>query len=75
MRLSREPTSVDVQKVEPTRDERRLGEVRSKIDVLHVRSTDEFNLPARYRALVTLETILAERVRAATRSRPRSDSR
>jgi hypothetical protein len=60
--------------VEPTRDERRLAEVRAKIDLLHVSSTDHFNLPARYRALVTLETILVDRVDAATRSQPRSDT-
>jgi hypothetical protein len=43
-------------------DELRLVEVREKIDQLSVVSRDEFNLPARYRALVALEAILLQRV-------------
>jgi hypothetical protein len=43
-------------------DELRLVEVREKIDQLSVVSSDDFNLPARYRALVALEAILLERV-------------
>ena len=63
--LSLGGAGVDVQRVEPTRDEQRLVEVGEKIDALHVGSTDNFNLPARYRALVKLEAILRQRVQAA----------
>jgi hypothetical protein len=52
--------------VTPTRDEQRLTAVRDKIEALHVATTDNFNLPARYRALVKLESILQERVGAAS---------
>jgi hypothetical protein len=45
-----------------TRDERRLVEVRGKIATLSVVSRDDFNIAARYGALVTLESILADRV-------------
>jgi hypothetical protein len=57
-------------RTDPTRDERRLIEVREKLHVLRVTSRDDFNLPARYRALVKLETIIRGRVqqeRTATR--------
>ncbi|MEY2451507.1 MAG: hypothetical protein QOD92_1081 [Acidimicrobiaceae bacterium] len=46
----------------PDHDELRLVEVREKIDQLSVVSSDDFNLPARYRALVALEAILVQRV-------------
>jgi hypothetical protein len=49
--------------MDTTRDERRLTEVREKLHVLRVTSRDDFNLPARYRALVKLETIIRSRVR------------
>jgi hypothetical protein len=58
------------QRTDSTRDERRLAEVREKLHTLRVTSRDDFNLPARYRALVKLETIIRGRVkqeRAATR--------
>ena len=48
--------------MDPTRDELRLVEVRGKLDALHLVSRDDFNLPARYRSLVTLEEILRQRV-------------
>lgn len=44
------------------RDKARLVEVRGKIRQLSVVSRDDFNLPARYTALVALEAILLERV-------------
>jgi hypothetical protein len=53
--------------VEPTREELRVVEVGKKIDALHVGSTDNFNLPARYHALVKLEAILLERIASRTR--------
>jgi hypothetical protein len=52
----------DVHSVELTRDERRLVEVREKLHVLRVVSKDDFNLAARYRALVKLEAIMRGRV-------------
>jgi hypothetical protein len=45
-----------------TRDERRLFEIRDKIESLHLRCTDAFHLPERHAALLTLEAILLERV-------------
>jgi hypothetical protein len=65
------------QSMHSTRDERRLVEVREKLQVLRISSRDDFNLPARYSALVKLETIIQGRVtqeRTATRSR-RPDTR
>jgi hypothetical protein len=53
------------QAMDPTRDERRLADVRHKLHALRVTSRDDFNLPARYRALVKLETIIRGRVRQA----------
>jgi hypothetical protein len=44
------------------RDQARLVEVQGKIRQLSVVSRDDFNLPARYTALVALEAILFERV-------------
>ncbi len=48
--------------MELTRDERRLFEIRDKIESLHLRCTDDFQLPERHAALLTLEAILVERV-------------
>jgi hypothetical protein len=48
--------------MELTRDERRLFEIRDKIESLHLRCTDDFHLPERHAALLTLEAILLERV-------------
>jgi hypothetical protein len=53
---------VDGQYMELTRDEARLAEIRSKLALLSIVSTDNFNLPARHRSLVTLEAILLRRV-------------
>jgi hypothetical protein len=53
--------------MEVTRDERRLAEIRSRIAVLSLVSNDDFNLPARYRSLVTLEEILRQRVNVRPR--------
>jgi hypothetical protein len=57
------PVGVDVQRVELTRDERRLFDLRCQIEALHVSTRDDFNLAARYNALVKLETILLERMK------------
>jgi hypothetical protein len=51
--------------MDPARDERRLLEIRGKLAALRKVSRDDFNLPARYRSLVTLEEILSERVKLA----------
>lgn len=48
--------------MELTRDERRLFEIRDKIESLHLRCTNDFQLQERHQALVRLEAILAERV-------------
>lgn len=64
-RLFGDRIDADVESVAPTRDERRLLAVRDKIEAIHLVSTDNFNLPARYRALVKLESILHERVGAS----------
>jgi hypothetical protein len=48
--------------VDLTREERRLFEIRDKIESLHLRCTDDFNLRERYDALVKLEAILASRL-------------
>ena len=53
----------DGERVTPTRDEQRLAEVSGKLEALRVVSRDDFNLPARYRSLVTLEKILRQRVK------------
>jgi hypothetical protein len=49
--------------MEPTRDEARLIDVRDKIEALYMDRGDDFNLPARYEAFLTLETILLEKVK------------
>jgi hypothetical protein len=48
--------------VELTRDQRRLAEIRAKIEALSVISRDSFNIPARRSSLVKLEAILLQRV-------------
>jgi hypothetical protein len=48
--------------MELTRDERRLFEIRDKIESLPQRCTDNFRLPERHAALLTLEAILVARV-------------
>lgn len=53
--------SADPQAMELTRDERRLFEIRDKIESLHLRCTDD-GLRERREALVRLEAILVERV-------------
>jgi hypothetical protein len=50
-------------------DEARLAQVRDKIEGLYVARGDDFDLPARYRALTTLETMLLERVKAPNERR------
>jgi hypothetical protein len=62
--MSRDPADADVQSMEPTRDERKLLEVKEK--ALRVVSRDDFNLPARYHALAKLEAILRQRVSGAS---------
>jgi hypothetical protein len=52
-------------------DEARLAEVQDKIEGLYVARGDGFNLPARYRALVTLEAMLLERVKVPNERRER----
>ena len=49
--------------MDPTRHELRLLEVRGKLDALRKVSSDDFNLPDRYRSLVTLEEILRLQVK------------
>jgi len=51
------------QRADSTRDEQRLAEVREKLHVLRITSRDDFNLPARYSALVKLETIIRGRIK------------
>jgi len=42
-------------------DQQRLDEIRRRIDKLRLVNVDNFNLPARYDALVKLEAILVAR--------------
>jgi PAS domain S-box-containing protein len=51
-RLSARPDDVDEEEMEPTRTELRLVQVRERLAALHVVTRDNFNLPARYSALV-----------------------
>ncbi|MDQ1402530.1 MAG: hypothetical protein QOG03_846 [Actinomycetota bacterium] len=53
--------------MKPDRDAKRLVQIRDRIEALSVVDNDNFNLPARYRALVKLETILSQRVATGVR--------
>ena len=51
--------------MESTREQRRLQEVQHKIERLQIVSRDNFNISARYHALIQLEAILLREQRKA----------
>lgn len=57
--------------METSRDEKRLWDVQWQIEMLYLNRGDDFNLPARYEALVKLERILLEKVNAPSTRRER----
>ena len=54
--------------MESTREQRRLEEVQHKIETLQIVSGDNFNISARYHALIQLEAILLSEQRKAEAS-------
>jgi len=55
----------------PRSPEVKLREIQDKIEELYLRQKDDFNLPARYQALVKLEALMLETVKAPNKRRDR----
>jgi hypothetical protein len=60
---------VDLLSMGPTRDEKRLVEVRHQIEALTFVNPDGFNIAVRADGLTKLEVILAGRIAASRRER------